>query len=276
MTPGRPLLLLCLAVAAAGAAPQTPPAPTVGFVLSLDGPWQIYNRAIRQGEAVPAGARVLLASGTTFAPDRIYRIDIVLLDSKPLHLSCANAQACRTGLLLPGGLVAQTSFTSRLGDVFRLIFTTPDRYVGLMSRGGGAPGAFTDGVAKTDGSRVQLSPFFQGLPPATYRLELIATPADAAARPTNVDVAWDRSPASATVAAALLPALYRVTLSRPDDPAFAPVEAWILFANGDFAAMQAAYDEAVRATRSFDRNVPAKDVAIFRHAWLAHLAASRR
>ena len=89
-------LLLCL-----GAWTEQAP-PTGGFVLSIDGPWQVHGRAIQQGEAVPAGVRVLLAAGTPFDSNRTYWIDIVLVDSSRKSLRCSSAQACRTGLLIPG------------------------------------------------------------------------------------------------------------------------------------------------------------------------------
>jgi len=276
--------LLCL-----GAWTAQPP-PAVGFVLSIDGPWQIQGRALRQGEAVPAGARVLLAAGTTYDPNpaagaivntkRTYWIDIVLLDGQHKDLRCSSAQACRVGLLMPGSVVAQSSFGTRLGDVFRLILSTPERYVGLMSRGeSGDRAAFVDGVAKLEGGRLQMSPFFKGLPNGAYRLqfERVQSEPNAGERPPDLEVAWDRSPASAAPQTTIASALYRVTLLREQDPAFGPFESWILVTDAAaFAPTAAAFDEAMRAARGWGRNVPAKDVAIFRHAYLAHLAASRR
>jgi len=266
-------LLLCLGAWTEQAS------PTVGFVLSIDGPWQVQGRAIRQGEAVPAGVRVLLAAGTTFDPNRTYWVDIVLLDSQHRQLRCSSAQACRTGLLMPGSLVNQSPFGTRLFEVFRLIFSTPERYVGLMSRGeSGDRAGFVDGVAKVERGRLEMSPFFRGLPDGTYRLQFERAPGpDGGTRPPDLEVAWNRSPASATPSATIDPALYRVTLLRERDAAFGPFESWILVTDAaGFDAAAAAFDETMRSARGWGRNVPARDIAVFRHAYLAHLAASRR
>ena len=256
-----------------------PAGPTVGFVLSIDGPWLVHNRAIRQGETVPAGVRVLLAAGTTFDPGRSYWIDIVLLDSSHKSLRCSSAQACRTGLLMPGSVVPQSSFGTRLADAFSRIFSTPERYVGLMSRGSEGPrGQFVDGVAKLDGGRLQMSPFLRGLPAGGYRLQVEpASPDSRTESPLPpLEIAWDRSAASGAIPATIAPDLYRMTLARADDPAFGPFESWILVAPAaTFDATAAAYDEAMRAVRGWDRNVPPKDVAMFRHAFLAQLASRR-
>lgn len=273
--------LLPLPFVLIGLAAGTQPAgPTVGFVLSIDGPWLVHNRAIRQGETVPAGVRVLLAAGTTFDPGRSYWIDIVLLDSSHKSLRCSSAQACRTGLLMPGSVVQQSSFGTRLADAFSRIFTTPERYVGLMSRGSEGPrGRFVDGVAKLDGGRLQLSPFFQGADVGGYGLnfERVMPPPEPAAPHDALHIVWDRSAASASPSTSLGPGLYRVTLMREGSPEFGPFESWILVVPAaEFDAAGAAYDEAMRAVRGWDRNVPPKDVAMFRHAFLAQLAASRR
>ena len=271
-----PLLTLVLCL---GAWTQPAP-PTVGFVLSIDGPWQVHGRAIRQGESVPAGVRILLAASTTFDPGRTYWIDIVLLDNSHKSLRCSSAQACRAGLLMPGSLVPQTSFTARLGDVFRMIFTTPERYVGLMSRGSsGDRAAFVDGVARLEGGRLQMAPFFRGLPNGAYRLQFErgSSELESAARLPDLEVAWDRSAASAAPLTPRAPGLYRITLVRAQDPAFGPFESWILVTTAPaFDATAAAFAEAERTIRRWDGNVPAKDVAMFRHAYLAHLAATPR
>ena len=164
-----------------------------------------------------------------------------------------------------------------------MIFSTPERYVGLISRGeSGDRAGFVDGVAKLEGGRLQMSPFFRGLPNGAYRLQFDRVTPDggaggASARPLDLQVAWNRSPASAAPQAAIDPALYRVTLLREQDPAFGPFESWILVTDAaGFDVTAAAFEEAMRAARGWGRDVPARDVAIFRHAYLAHLAASRR
>ena len=180
---------------------------------------------------------------------------------------------------MPGSVVPQTSLAARLADVFTLIFSTPERYVGLMSRGSDAGRAgFVDGVAKLEAGRLQFSSFFRGLPAGAYLVQVERVPAEpGAARLPDLNIAWDRSAASAAPRTDLTPGLYRMTLMRENDPAFGPFESWILVTTAaDFAATAAAFDEAMRATRTWSRDVPAKDVAIFRHAYLAHLAASRR
>jgi hypothetical protein len=245
-------------------------------VLSATGTWEINGRAVKQGEGVPRGAHLTLRSGTVFPAAEPYAIHIVLLNNEPKSLTCSTAQECRPGLTLPASLTAETSLASRLLDVFHLIFEKPERYVGLMSRGADDTAAsFVDGLARLAGGRLALAPFFQTLPAGAYRLrfERVAPQTSPPAPSFSADVRWTQGAESASLETALAPALYRVTLSRPADPVFSDREAWWLVVPDDrFDAAKAAFDHAVAASRAWGPDVPPRDLAIFRHAFLTELA----
>jgi hypothetical protein len=251
------------------------PAPAVGFVLSATGTWELDGRAVKQGEGVPRGARLTLKNGTRFGAGDAYAIDVVLLNNTLVSLHCASAESCRPGLSVPGSLTTATSLGTRLAAVCELIFERPERFVGLLSRDVARDEAtsFVDGVARLDAGRLALAPFFDTLPAGPYHLRFDRVSTGAAASPATIDVRWDRSADSATPQATIVPGLYRVGLSRPTDPTFTEREAWVLVAAGDrFGPAKAAFDDAVAATRTWGQRIPQRDVAIFRHAYLAQLA----
>jgi hypothetical protein len=243
----------------------------------MRGPWQLNGQVVRQGEAVPPGGRLLLKPGASSSPAEPYAIDVVLLNNAGLSLRCPTAARCQQGLTLPASLSTEASVVTRLAEVFRVIFEKPERFVGLMSRDAspGAGASFTDGVARLDQGRARLEPFLQDLPAGDYRLMFVrlSASADPSAQPSLVDLLWDRSPESATPNETFVPGLYRITLTRPRDTTFASREAWMLLApEPQFSASARAFGGAIDATRSWDRDVPARDLVIFRRAYLSRLA----
>ncbi len=256
-------------------APQAP-APSVGFVLSQRGPWELNGQAVKQGQGVPRGARIVLANTATFGAGETYSIVVILLNNKDASLTCAAVETCRPGLVVPSSLTEQASLGSRLVDVFQLILYRPEHYVGLLSRGDAADApSFADGVAKLADGRVLLAPFFASLPDGRYQLRFERAEATEPPSPRqSVDVAWDHTAASASPSAPLAAAVYRVTLTRSTDVSFSPREVWILVEpEPRFTSAAAAFAEATTSSASWPPSVPRRDVTIFLHAYLTSLAA---
>jgi hypothetical protein len=233
---------------------------------------------VRQGEAVPAAGRLLLAPGPASNVSETYAIDVVLLNNAGLSLRCATATQCRQGLTLPGSLTTESSVVARLVEVFRVIFERPERFVGLMSRDPSAGAtSFTDGVARLDAGRARLESFLKSAPAGDYRLtwDRLTTAGDPSGHPVAADIIWDLTPDSASPRETMPAGLYRVTLTRPRDTAFASREAWILLLpEPKFSASSRAFSDALDAMRSWDPGVPARDLTVFRRASLARLAVA--
>jgi hypothetical protein len=261
---------------ALGQQPPPPPPPSIGFVLSREGPWQWDGRDLKPGQGLPSGARLLLKPGTTMREGEVFSINVVLLNNRALPFQCVRIEQCRAGLTLPSSFTKEATLSEKLKGVFDLISDRVERYVGLMSRGAPREACLPDGVAKLQANRVMLSSFFGRLAPGRYRLQFTLVDAGAGAAPSAIDLAWDKTDASASPSVTMSPALYRVTLSRPGDAAFEPCEAWLLVSDERrFAAAKASFDDAAAATRAWDPAVPPRDIALFLHAYLGDLARQR-
>ena len=58
---------------------QPPPPPSIGFVLSREGPWQWEGRDLKPGQGLPSGARLLLKPGTTMRDGEVFSINVVTI-----------------------------------------------------------------------------------------------------------------------------------------------------------------------------------------------------
>jgi len=257
--------------------PSQATGPSIGFVLSKDGPWQLNGVEVKTGQALPPGATLLLAPSATFDSGRVYALTVVLMNNEARPLRCYRAEDCRKGLTLPASLSAEPTLASRISDVFRLIFERADRYVGLMSRGGTRDQCLPDGVVRFDNSTLALAPLFERLAMGRYRLQFEAVGAATGAPAPALDITWNQNAAPVRAPSGLAPALYRVTLSRPGDAAFEPCESWVLLADAStFGSASASFDAALAATRTWGPAVPPRDVGLFLHAYLADLARRAR
>lgn len=254
--------------------PQAPP-PSVGFVLSQRGPWQVNGQAIKQGQGLPRGAHVVLATTATFGAGETYSIDVILLNNKDVSLQCAAREICGQGLVLPSSLNAESSLASRFADVFQLILAKPERFVGLMSRDvtTNDESSFTEGVGRLVNGRVELAPFFASLPDGRYRLKLERVDSSGApSSPVNIDISWNHT-APSVASASIEPGLYRATLTRPADVTVPAREIWLL-ARPDpkFAAAKSAFDQATQSVKTWPATVPRRDVTTFLRAYLTSIA----
>ncbi len=250
-------------------------APPVGYVLSLNGPWQLNGREVKRGEGVPANAHVVLAASARFDTGQDYSLDIVLLNNKPV--GCHSADACRAGLTVPGALNENGSLSQRLSKVFARLFTTPDRWVGLVSRGAPSRLDLNDAVIKTDGRDLRVGQLLERAPAANYRVSFLpAAQMDPAARAYTLYVTWTTN-APTTVRASVQPGLYTATLTPNRTQAVSGREAWVLVTDAaHFTAASADFAQAIALTRTWGPDVPPNDVARFLHAFLADLAAEIR
>lgn len=253
---------------------QTAAPPPIGFVVTLSGPWQVDGRDVTRGQGVAAGAKLALAPTTRFDTGEQFSIQVVLLNNTPV--GCPNTEACRRGVVIPSTLNQRASVIERLVDVFGLIFQSPERWVGLVSRDVGRVN-LTDGVVQYERGRVSLAQTLTGIPAGDYEMRF--TPVDDAGAPSRraatVPVSWTGT-APAAAAAPLGAGLYRVILSRKGSPGMVGREAWMLAAGASqTAALRARYDAAVAATRAWEPAVPRVDIDRFLHAYLAQLARGK-
>lgn len=249
------------------------PAPAVGYVLSFDGPWQLNGRDIKRGEGVPAGARLELAPSARFDAGRGYSLHIVLLNNQVVK--CESAEACRAGVTVPPSLNENSSFVQRVTKVWARIFDAPDRWVGLVSRGGRSSVDLTDQVIAVDDNQFPAGALLDKVPAGRYRLAFRrVVDGVTSGAPLVVPVDWKGRPL--TVRAAIPHGLYAVTLAR-DANAAPGREAWVLIADRDRARTAAeAFEDARALTRGWGTDVPPNDIARFLHAYLAEIAAALR
>lgn len=266
--------VLSLLLFASGDARQAPAAPAVGYVLSFEGPWQLNGRDVKRGEGVPANARLLLASSARFDTGRDYSLHIVLLNNQVVK--CESAEACRAGVTVPASLNQHASLGGRLSRVWARIFETPQRWVGLVSRG--TPGRLdlTDQVIGVEQNQFPIGALLDKKAPGRYRVTFTPVVDAAPARtPVVVPIDWKGRPLRVRIK--IPHGLYTVTIAPDARNATPGREAWILITDARRAQAAAnAFAEARALTRTWGADVPPNDIARFLHAYLAELAAATR
>jgi hypothetical protein len=272
-----PILINVLLAAFLAAAPaQTPSPPPIGFVLSMHGPWQVDGRAVKPGQAVAPGAKLVLAPTARFDTGEQFSISVVLLNNVPVGCPTLDLPDCRRGVAIPTTLNERPSLFAKLADVCALIFQSPERWVGLVSRDLGRVN-MSDGVISFDDGRVSVTQVLAGVPAGDFavRFAPIADAGQPNRKDVSVNVQWTgRAPA--TLQAPLGLGLYRVTLSRTGVPTMVGREAWMLAAgSAQVASLRTRYDAAVAMTRAWEPSVPHPDIERFLHAYLAELAREK-
>jgi hypothetical protein len=267
-------IVLSLSLVVFGGARQSATAPTVGYVLSFEGPWQLNGRDIKRGEGVPARAHVVLAPSARFDTGQEYSLRIVLLNNEVAK--CETNETCRAGVTVPESLNQNPSLGQRLSKVWARIFDKPDRWVGLVSRGASNRLDLPDDVIAMKDGEVVMSGLIANAPPGRYRMTF-APIADSAAAgaPIGVPITWNGG--SLVMHIAIPYGLYAVTLAPEAANSTAGRDGWILITDGErFGRASGAFAEARAITRTWGPDVPPNDVTRFLHAYLAEIAATIR
>ena len=260
---------------------QTTPKPPVGFVLSMWGTWQIDRHdgkrdgdldIVKLGQGVPPGATLSLTKDNRLDTGSQFAIQVMLLNNKTA--GCPNTAACQGGVTIPAALNDRSSMLDKLSDVFALIFQSPERWVGLVSRDIGRVN-LADGIVRVDRGRLAVTDLLKNIPAGDYHLQFTAVPDAGPPRPAGaIDLHWSGQPMTAQVSFGA--GLYRVRLLRATGSDMVGREAWILAAGSPQAnALRRRYDAAVATTRAWGADIPEFDVERFLHAYLAQLARDK-
>jgi hypothetical protein len=253
--------------------PPQAAAPAIGYVASLNGPWMADHIPVKPGQGLPAGARLRLALTASDTNDD-YSIEVTLLNNRPL--GCRSTNACRPGVTLPAALNAPAPLASRLTKAFDLIFNTPTRWVGLVSRGVPTEFDLADGVVSVSNGKLSLGTLFATVPPGDYALRLSNESDGQANAPVLVvGVKWTGAP-NQPAAPAVPRGLYSVKMTRTGAREVLGREAWwLIVPEAQVVENRAAFAEAVALTKTWSDASPG-DIERFLHAFLAALADPSR
>jgi len=253
----------------------------IGFVLHMDGAWLANGKPIAGvGAGLAAKSVISLSPATDFRSGQKYKLDIVLLDSRPIALDCASFETCRTRLpyTLPDSLVARSSVLERLHQaVQHLLFGEPERYISAISRGAGAPQQIKEGVLLLDRGRLAIGAWFQGVEPGAYTLALvnIGRENQSTANPAPLTFEWRGDRAATVDGKDLAPGLYEARLLPARSVLNQPVsqDAWVLVAAaGAYEKDAAAYGECTASSANW-KQIDPPEVETFLRACLDQVAA---
>jgi hypothetical protein len=248
----------------------------VAFVVAVRGPWLVEGQPVKRGQRLQAGAHIWLSVAADFSVPASYSISVHTLDDQSIERICTSKDDCALkAFQLPATLVATLPFLSRLSAALQSLVTEPERYAITKSRGrtSTAP-SLPDGVLRLENQQLALGPLFSGIAPRRYTVRL--RPVEPVSRTVwTVEFDWDTTRQTAVAPNDLSTGVYlmSVTPSGEAAPDSQANEAWVLVESpARFLRANAAFQEALTATRAWRSGTNAADVSDALRAYLDYLA----
>ncbi len=243
----------------------------VGYVKDIEGRWVLNGQPLKKGQALPARGRI------TFEPSNALRSLITIGDNNArtiFHRNCDNPGECNIPIDLPDASADEPSLVSEIVGAVMHIWFRSDRKgpVHLISRSG----MLKEAVVRLEGTNVDLSPAFAGMPRGQYFLRFVPkSHAREVAGLQAVPFDWDPKGGGKVSVKGLTPGTYELQLLSPQDRGkLEPgTEAWIMVANpADYERVRCSYLQAVAITSQWGKDTRLATVRDFHRAYLEYLA----
>ena len=248
--------------AALCAIPLHAQAPDVAFVVAVRGPWLVEGQPVKRGQRLAAGAHIWLSVAADFSVPASYSISVRTLDDTPIDRICTSKDDCAVkAFQMPAALGQPLPFLSRLSTAVQSLVTEPERYAVTKSRGRTSAGlSLPDAVLRLENQQLTLGPLFAGIAPRRYTIRL--RPVEPVSRKVwTVDFDWDNTRQAALAPNDLSPGVYLMS-AAPSGEAASDNEAWVLVESpARFIRANAAFQEALTATRAWRNGPDAADVS---------------
>lgn len=270
---------LLAAILLAGSGPSASAQQRVGYVLQMEGTWMLdgASQPLGMGQALPGGA--LLLNAAPRDEDNIVVADLKGEIIKTVRCKsgackeCHESAGCHDPIRpLPDAEDKTTMFGTMLDAVLELFTGKPDRYSIHRVRGSESAGR-RDGVARLDGSTVDVSYFMEGQEGGPYELQFVSL-----ARMSGNGKAWNSNPININwnpgenaplVLKGIQPGLYRLSFERKG----AQVSAWVLLCDSDtYPSAAASFEEFAKQMNMWGDGVTQDTKKSYQRAYLDYLA----
>ena len=254
----------------------------VGYVLQIEGTWTLRgaSQPLALGQSLPE-------MGLLRNPSPRDRDNIVIAD---LRGEVIKNIRCKSGVCkechesggcydpvqpLPAAGVKATAFGTTLSAVLELFAGRPDRYSMHRARGSEALGK-DSGVARLEGSTVDVSYFMHGLEKGSYEVQLISLAVVSGSgqewRSAVTTVNWNPGESVPLVLKGIQPGLYLLSFEHKSALGFA----WVLLCDSAaYPSVVASFEGFAKQMDEWGDSVPQDARKSYQRAYLDYLATNR-
>lgn len=254
----------------------------VGFVLEMHGKWTDGDAQgfLKLGQMLPGEA--VLSNAAPVDDDRIVIANLhgeiikTVRCKNGVCRECTESGACYDPIHpLPKAGDSAGTVSTLLNAVLDLFLEKPERYSVHRVRGAD-PEVIKSEVARLDANTVELGSLFEGKEKGSYEVQFvpISEKSKSGGKPQSFEggINWNPGEKAALVLHGLAPGLYEVRLFRGSST----TTAWILLCAGaDYQHSVDSFEEFVRQTESWGKNVTQATKQAYQRAFLEYLDLHR-
>lgn len=252
----------------------------VGYVLEMEGTWTLRasSQPLSIGQALP-GAGLLVNPNP---------LDHDLITVANLRGEVIKTIRCRSGVCgecresggcydpiqpLPDTRGGTSAFSATLDAVLELFAGKPDRFSIHRVRGIGLS-ITRDGVARLDGTTVDVRYFLEGQEKASYELWFVASSEEAQSKKewksSPIALNWNPGEAAAVVVNGIQPGLYEMHVQKSEEVS----SAWVLLCDSTtYPLMTTSFEEFLRQTSAWGNSVTSDTKRSYQRAYLEYLSS---
>jgi len=252
----------------------------VGYVLEMEGTWTLRanSQPLSMGQALPRAG--LLVNSNPLDNDYIVVANLRGEVIKTIRCrsgvcgECRESGGCYDPIQpLPDAGGGTSAFSATLDAVLELFTGKPDRFSIHRVRGIGFS-ITRDGIARLDGTTVDVRYFLDGQEKASYELWFAASPGEAQSKKewksSPIALNWKPGEAAAVVVNGIQPGLYEMRVRHSGEVS----SAWVLLcAPAMCSLMTTSFEEFLHRTNAWGDSVTSDTKRCYQRAYLEYLSS---